>query len=189
VTAPDGLFLCGPTARPARTVYPVGVEVRRAARISDCGQYRYALLRRWSDGHVATFIMLNPSTADAKQDDPTIRRCVGFARAWGCGAVNVVNLYAWRATNPRELRTVADPVGPENDEHLTRHAMYAAINGWPLVAAWGANGEPSRVAAVLALPGMAALTALGTTRAGHPRHPLYLPATARPVPWPPERTA
>lgn len=160
--------------------------VRKAAEISDDGLYRYALLRRWADdGPVATFVMLNPSTADAKVDDPTIRRCIGFAKAWGMSALHVVNLYAWRATDPKALRIAPDPVGPENNRHLTSHAQEAARFGWPLVAAWGVNAAPIRVWEVLALPGMSALSALGVTREGHPRHPLYLPTNATLAPWPP----
>lgn len=82
------------------------------------GDYRYRLGRAWAGGPTCTFIMLNPSTADADQDDPTIRRCVGFAKALGCGALEVVNLYAYRATNPRDLLRQDERVGPENDYWL-----------------------------------------------------------------------
>lgn len=153
------------------------------ALISDDGWYRYWLTRRWNTGSVATFVMLNPSTADASLDDPTIRRCIGFAKAWGCGALSVVNLYAFRSTDPKGLWIAEDPVGPDNDDHLSAAALGAAISGWPLVAAWGANAKPDRVSHVLALPGMDALTALGTTKDGAPRHPLYLRADAVRMPW------
>lgn len=167
------------------SVYPPGAPVGRAARISPGGQYRYALSRRWhANSPIATFVMLNPSTADADVDDPTIRRCVGFARALGCGGLVVVNLYALRATNPRDLRRADDPVGPSNDTYLARHAQAAAGAGAPLIAAWGTHAQLARVDAVLALPGMGLLQALGVTLAGHPRHPLYLPATAQLRPWP-----
>lgn len=165
-------------------VYPPDAEIRSHAAISPDGQYRYVLHRRWGVGPIATFIMLNPSTADGRTDDPTIRRCVGYARRFGCAALTVLNLYAYRATNPRRLRTVADPIGPLNDDHLTRDARIAASAGLPLVAAWGAHADPARVAAVLALPGMGALQALGVTKQGAPRHPLYLPADAQLSPWP-----
>lgn len=151
----------------------------RAAVISDCDRYRYELTRRWADGPVATFVMLNPSTADGDQDDPTIRRCTGYATAWGCGGLHVVNLYALRATSPADLWAADDPVGPENDAWL----MCAAITGGPLVAAWGAHARPDRIAAVLELPGFHSLEALATTKAGQPRHPLYLPAGLTPQPW------
>jgi hypothetical protein len=159
----------------------------RGALISDDGLYRYVLGRRWArDGQIATFVMLNPSTADATEDDPTIRRCVGFAKSWGMAALHVVNLYALRSTDPKGLWRVADPVGPENDRHLTSHARAACTNSSPLIAAWGANAKPDRVAQVLALPGMVALEALGVTKDGAPRHPLYLRADSERVPyrWP-----
>lgn len=160
-------------------------EMYRAATISADQLYRYDLVRRWADeGPVATFVMLNPSTADAEVDDKTILRCIGFARAWYCAAVRVLNLYAWRDTDPRVLWTVPDPVGPENDAHLTRAAERAQARRWPLVAAWGVNAKPDRVAAVLALPGMAALQCLGVTKDGAPRHPLYVKGTAELRPWP-----
>ena len=156
------------------------------ADFSADGVYRYHLTRRWDlDGEaVATFVMLNPSTADADLDDPTIRRCIGFARAWGMAALRVLNLYAYRSTDPRELRHVPDPVGPDNDDFLRRNAQAAATFGWPLIAAWGAGAEPQRVTHVLSLPGMTRLRSLGTTKSGAPRHPLYLPAAALPEPWP-----
>lgn len=167
-------------------LFDVPAGTYRAATISSDRLYRYSLVRRWADeGPVATFVMLNPSTADAEVDDNTIRRCVGFARSWGCCAVHVVNLYAFRSTDPRGLWSCADPVGPENDAVLQRHAERAQTRQWPLIAAWGANARPDRVAAVLALPGMDVLQALGVTKSGAPRHPLYLPTSAVPSPWPP----
>jgi hypothetical protein len=169
-------------------VYPADVEVRRSARISDCGLYRYSLVRRWelNSKPPAQFVMLNPSTADADLDDPTIRRCVGFARALGCGGIIVVNLYGFRATKPADLWRAADPVGPDADDFLRVVARRSVSEGAPLIAAWGANAKPERVREaheVIASAG-AHLTALGVTKGGAPRHPLYLPATAAPTPWP-----
>lgn len=160
-------------------------HVHREAQLSGCGRYRYSLLRRWADsGGIVTFVMLNPSTADATQDDPTLRRVMGFARAWNLAGVRVVNLYALRSKDPRDLWTSADPVGPDNDEHLTLAATAAVEMGAPLVAAWGSNARPDRIRRVLTLPAMSVgLTCLETTRAGQPRHPLYLPAALRPRPW------
>ncbi|MEU8272630.1 DUF1643 domain-containing protein [Sphaerisporangium sp. NPDC049002] len=155
----------------------------RAAVLSSDGCYRYHLARRWAEGAAVTFVMLNPSTADHHVDDPTIRRCVGFARAWGYGGLAVVNLFAWRATRPVDLGAAGDPVGPDNDEHLVAAARDAVTAGAPLVAAWGAHAPAWRVEQVLALPGMRGLTALALTQAGHPRHPLYLRATLKPQPW------
>lgn len=164
-------------------------DVRGSAILSDCERYRYLLCREWDASlPTAVFVMLNPSTADALKDDPTIRRLAGkngFARSWGCGAVMVVNLYAWRSKDPRDLWTVNDPVGKENDAHLYAAAALAAEEGGPIVAAWGRNAKPDRVAAVLALPGMDRLSALAVTTAGQPKHPLYLKADLRPQPWTP----
>lgn len=165
-------------------LFDIDPPMRRGAVISDCGRYRYRLGRTWDDALPgATFIMLNPSTADASVDDPTIRRCIGYARTWGCGALTVVNLYAWRATDPRELWKTADPVGPENDAHLIAAAKSATASFGPLVAAWGAHADPWRIGDVLALPGMDRLGALALTKDGQPRHPLYLKADLTPQPW------
>lgn len=151
----------------------------REAWISPCGHYRYRLSRTWPDdllGHydgTALFVMLNPSTADALQDDPTIRRCIGFARSWGKARLLVGNLFAFRATDPRQLDSAADPIGPENDEHLAAMATEADV----IVAAWGADKQVAsrgrQVAEILF--GNFYVQCLGKTAAGHPRHPLYLP--------------
>lgn len=160
-----------------------GAETTSDALVSGDGRYRYWLTRTWGTGPYATFVMLNPSTADAAVDDPTIRRCVGFAKSWGCAGLNVVNLYALRSTDPKGLWLAEDPVGPECDRYLASFAATAAHFGTPLIAAWGANAKPERVAHVLRLNGMQALTALGVTKDGAPRHPLYLRSDAQPEPW------
>ena len=118
------------------------------AILSPCGRYRYRLERDLgaltaTRGAVA-FIMLNPSTADATTDDPTIRRCIGYARAWGYARLIVGNAYAWRSTDPAGLWTAGPgPVGPDNDQHLEQIARDAE----PVVCAWGANIKPDRAAA------------------------------------------
>lgn len=156
--------------------------VRSSAVISDCGQYRYRLRRTW-DASIQTlgFVMLNPSTADAETDDPTIRRCMGFARDLGFGGISVANLYAYRATKPADLWRASDPVGPLNDATLT--ALFESPAVGMVVAAWGSNARADRVAQVAALPRAATLHALGLTKDGAPRHPLYMPKTATPLPW------
>jgi hypothetical protein len=83
--------------------------------------------------------MLNPSTADASQDDPTIRRCIGFARQWGCGRLVVLNLFAFRATDPADLKRAADPVGPENRAWFDRTLVDDLVGG-PVVCGWGVHG-------------------------------------------------
>ena len=165
--------------------YPVSVVVEGdgAAVFSRCGRYRYSLTRAWGTAPPATFVMLNPSTADATKDDPTIRRCRGFARDWGCGGLVVVNLYAYRATKPADMLAAADPVGPLNDVTLRAAAEEAWIRNAPLVVAWGANARPERAAAASGLIGQFGPDALGVTKAGQPRHPLYLPAAAPRTPW------
>jgi hypothetical protein len=147
--------------------------------MSEDGLYRYTLLRRWGDGHPLVWIMLNPSTADHAQDDPTIRRVIRFTRDAGHAAALVVNLYAIRATDPAAMLAHPHRVGPENDEVLG----WARQEG-PMVAAWGTRAEPKRVARVLAGPlDHAPLWALGTTKHGHPKHPLYVPASTPLASW------
>jgi hypothetical protein len=153
--------------------------VENYARISDDGAYRYVLGRRWEAGPLVRYVMLNPSTADAHIDDPTSRRCIGFAQSWGYAGIQVLNLYAYRATNPADLWRTADPIGPENDAYLRWAAN--APDGGPLIAAWGANARPDRVGAVLQLLASAHVQCLGVTKTGQPRHPLYLPGTATPT--------
>lgn len=157
--------------------------VDKDAAISADGKYRWWLTREWWGNAKATFVMLNPSTAGPSLDDPTIRRCIGFAKTWGLGGIRVVNLYALRSTDPKGLWLADDPVGPENDKHLIDAALAAQVTDSPLIAAWGANARPDRVAHVLALPFFDRLTALGVTKDGAPRHPLYLRADATLTPW------
>lgn len=149
-----------------------------AAVLSGCGRYRYLLTRRWADDPAVTFVMLNPSTADATTDDPTIRRCIGFAKSWGYGSLNVVNLFAFRATDPRDLLAATDPVGPRNDAFLHDYLPVS-------VAAWGAHKlAVARARQVMqAFAGRPLLWCLGVTKDGHPRHPLYVRADAPLIPW------
>lgn len=151
----------------------------RTTILSPCRTYRYTLWRDCGgmvgDGY-AMFIGLNPSTADEVADDPTIRRCVAFAKSWGYGALCMTNLFAFRATAPGDMKSTADPVGPDNDQHLLRVARDAGV----IVAAWGVNGtHQGRDAAVRAL--VPNLHCLKLTSAGHPGHPLYLRSTLMPI--------
>ncbi len=150
-----------------------GEEMHREAHISECGRYRYSLTRVWDEdiARCCTFIMLNPSTADDEQDDPTIRRCINFAKRLGCGSLDVLNLFAWRATNPSELLVADDPIGPECDWCLSQPC------GHVVIAAWGAHGNlRGRDQQVLELLKHETLWCLGTTFHGQPRHPLYVRA-------------
>lgn len=151
------------------------------AEISEDGLYRYMLGRRWDHSlPECVFIMLNPSTADASQDDPTIRRCISFAKSFGCGSLLVGNLYAFRATYPRDLFRSDEPTGGErNDAALIKLLARSSVT----VAGWGYRAKAKRVAEVLRLPGADQLTALATTKYGAPRHPLFLPGTASPTAW------
>jgi hypothetical protein len=141
-------------------------------------RYRYRLWRRWDAARpVVAFVMLNPSTADAVRNDPTVRRCIGFARSWGFGGLEVVNLFAYRATDPRVLRRATDPVGPANRRHLAAAIVRAGL----VIAAWGADPtarDAPTQGRVLSQP---ELRCLGVTRSGAPRHPLYVRATVRPI--------
>lgn len=154
-------------------------HVEKSAILSCCGKYRYTLWRTWNPQRPYLLVVgLNPSTADATLDDPTIRRCVGFAKAWGYGGLCMVNLFAWRATDPKIMMLQADPVGPENDIWLTQHAVGAGM----ILAAWGVrgahNGRDKQVLAALREHGP--VYCLGVTQCGQPRHPLFIKADTRP---------
>lgn len=148
------------------------------AVISPCGTYRYRLERTWdADEPKVAFIMLNPSTADAEKDDPTIRRCIGFAKSWGFGGLIVGNLFALRATDPRELYSYSDPIGPDNNAHLRAIGMCAE----QIVCAWGAHGSlHDRASGVAAMLDAYNLSALTITKKGQPGHPLYVSAEIQP---------
>jgi hypothetical protein len=172
-------------------VMPISAVQRlgRSAVISEDGTYRYQLYRMIGGlgGTVATFIMLNPSTADAVVDDPTIRKCLGFSLRWGCAELQVVNLFAFRATDPADLRRSGDPVGPKNRDWIRRSVEEACkqIIPGPVVCAWGRHGTyMGRDEIVMGwIEDLCAPMCLGLTRDGHPRHPLYVSYAARLVPF------
>ena len=147
--------------------------------------FRYALWRRWGPGPVIVFLMLNPSTADGLEDDPTIRRCIGFAKSLGGGALVVVNLYAFRSTEPDALLAdTAAKVGPRNDAFILRAAAMA-VNDGMVICAWGAHkaaAQRAKQVTDLLREGGVELTRLRMTKSGQPSHPLYLPANLRPIP-------
>lgn len=150
------------------------------AVFSDCGTYRYRLTRRWGPEPTLLFIMLNPSTADAQRNDPTIARCEKRARVLGFGGVDIANLFAFRATDPSDLKSAAAPEGPQNQGVLATASAEAGM----VLAAWGVHGthlgQDQKVLSALAPTD---LHVLGLTRHGHPRHPLYVSYSARPVLW------
>lgn len=157
--------------------------LQSGAEISECGRYRYRLHRQLQPAFDRTclFAMLNPSTADGLEDDNTIRRCIRFARDWGYDRLVVVNLFAWRATDPSELGRVDDPIGPENDDWLAREARAAQL----IVCAWGKPGELHQRAATVIDTVLAGHTlhALKLNADGSPRHPLYVRSSTQPTVW------
>lgn len=165
------------------------VLAESSADFSRCRRYRYALRRTFGAAGTVMFVGLNPSTADETQDDPTIRRCIGFAKRWGYGRLIVANLYAWRATDPRELRAARRPVGEVRPDGLNLNDWWLstlASEADYVVAAWGASpgpvrGRPERVVDLLSNCG--SLYALELTKHRCPKHPLYTKATAEPVPY------
>jgi hypothetical protein len=146
-------------------------------------RYRFSLERRTGfNQRRCLFIMLNPSTADEETDDPTIRRCMGFARDWGYGWLDVANLFPFRATSPKAMKAAypdPDEVTLENGRALGAAAREAGL----IVAAWGNHGAfAGRSASVLKVLGMFdPIYCLGMTKAGQPKHPLYLPKDTKPV--------
>lgn len=157
----------------------------RGAIISDCGLYRYRLHRRvTASDRIALFIMLNPSTADAEQDDATIRRCKGFTFALGCGVLQVVNLFAFRTKSPKELKAAAEPQGPLNNMHIGEAAAETVAGGGFIICAWGVHGghlDRDRAVVGGLLSNGNQLYSLDETADGFPRHPLYLPSACRPL--------
>jgi hypothetical protein len=160
-----------------------------SAKISQCGRYRWVLTRRVTGritSHkikpgVLLWVMLNPSTADAEVDDATIRKITGFARSWGYREFVVVNLYAYRATDPSELRDVRDPVGAENDAWIYAASVRASM----VILGWGNEADPARAKAVVDIltTDNPVLYCLGVNKNGSPKHPLYLKGTSVPEIW------
>jgi hypothetical protein len=157
-----------------------------SAVFSDDRTYRYSLTRStgFPNELAVNFVGLNPSTADETRDDPTIRRCVGFARRWGYGVLVMTNLFAYRATRPIDLYSAAkngDVIGPENDPYLCAEAARAGlvILAWGAGGAWGGRGRKVRAMLREATAGRG-IWALSLTLDGEPRHPLYLPRELRP---------
>ena len=153
----------------------------RTASLSRDRRHRYRLTRRWTDGQSIAWIMLNPSSADALHDDPTLRRCIAFSHAWGYAALTVVNLYTLRTAHPAELARATNPNRTRSNTHLR-----AAIReSDATIAAWG-NLPASLAHATLRANFVGTLLpanalCLGLTQRGHPRHPLYVPGHTEPV--------
>lgn len=164
-------------------------RVHSVAVYSDCRRYRYRLTRRW-DTHfdrvsLVAFIGLNPSTATEVDNDPTVARCIQYAKDWGFGAMTMLNAFAFRATDPRNMKCVDDPVGPDNDMHLIDVAAAADR----VVACWGTHATHlNREDHLLKMfyKHAVRLSCLKLTKEGHPNHPLYLRKDLHPIPFRPE---
>lgn len=148
---------------------------------SDCEAYRYSLTRVWDENAPRVFfIMLNPSTATEVQNDPTVERCERRARSLGCGGFRVANIFAWRDTDPRKMRAALDPIGPENDATILEGCDWADT----IVCAWGTHGAHlNRGPEVVEKLKNRSLFHLGLSKAGHPKHPLYISYTVQPTSW------
>jgi len=150
------------------------------ARFSACRRWRYLLWRCWDASKpVANFLMLNPSTADEVQLDPSCTRARNYAERWGYGAVIITNIFAWRSTDPAQLRVVQNPVGRGNDRAILEAAKAAKL----VVCAWGNHGEHlgrANTIVDLLAKNRIRLHALRVNGGGHPAHPLYLPGTLAP---------
>ena len=144
------------------------------------GDYRYLLWRRWSTSRrICNFVMLNPSTADETENDPTIRRCMAFAKSWGYGVLVVTNLFAHRATEPKDMLAASDPVGPENGSIVDEVMDYATHNDGLIVAAWGNKGSHMDQAEWFkgrAEMMDAPVRCFEISKKGQPKHPLYQPS-------------
>jgi hypothetical protein len=150
--------------------------MERADHILKDKLYRYWLFRCWNmDKPIIVWIMLNPSTADHKKDDPTITRCINFSKSWGYGGMIVVNLFAFRATNPKELKKCEDPVGPDNNYYIKNIIQMCDVS----VAAWGNDGTyMNRDKEIKTM--FPDLLCLKKTVSGNPYHPLYLKSDLKP---------
>lgn len=162
--------------------------MKKTAIISDCGKYRYSLDRIWEPKLLPmVFIMLNPSTADATEDDPTIRRCIGFAERENRGSIFIGNLFAYRATNPLQLYQVSDPVGHYNYNTVKKLLLLGKSCNQPVVCAWGSQNiasDEARKLFELSADLDVKLTCLGKNKSGSPKHPLYLKSDQAFEPYP-----
>lgn len=152
-------------------------RIGKSAVFSHDRRYRYELWRQWEGRGFCCFIGLNPSTADENTDDPTIRRCIGFARQWGYGGLCMLNLFAFRATDPELMKREPEPIGVSNNATLARICSEASV----VVAAWGVHGAHMG-RGLEVMRGILNLHCLGLTKDGFPKHPLYLPKDAKPHP-------
>lgn len=160
--------------------WPIPEGVEGGAVFSEDGDYRYLLSRAWARGSgFVAFIGLNPSTAEAEYDDPTVRKCCHWAREWGFGGMYMLNLYAYRATDPAMMRAAADPIGPKNDGWIARTVRTSVI----AVCAWGSSVKEERWRPIAESVPPDKRYCLGRTKYGHPKHPLYLANATQRESW------
>lgn len=159
-------------------------DTLKGATFSECKRFRFTLTRRWSGDSVLAVIGLNPSTADETQDDPTIRRICNFAWSSGYGGLTMLNLWAFRSTDPKALTGIEC----ENERHNMLVIADAVASHGRTIAAWGANKHAGPRAAAMLAAIKPTLYCWGTTKDGSPRHPLYLPNTATMRLWSVEGT-
>ncbi len=151
--------------------------MRNTAILSECRKYRFALWRTWDDSKpYVMFVGLNPSTADENTDDPTLTRCINYAKSWGFGGVCMANLFAYRATEPKDMKAAKNPIGYDNNEWLKKLSKEAGL----VVAAWGNDGSyQGRSEQVKQL--LPNIHCLKINKSGEPAHPLYQKSNLKPV--------
>lgn len=149
------------------------------AQFSPCRIWRYQLKRQWREGNrFVSFIGLNPSTADETKSDPTVTHCINYAREWECDGMFMLNIFAFRATDPKVMKKHPSPIGDDNDAWLKKTVKESGI----VIACWGNHGSfMDRGRAVVSM--IPDLKCLKLTKAGHPSHPLYLKKSLKPVPF------
>ncbi len=170
----DSCIMSDRVSKCARFNTDVGeIQMKSTAEFSECRKYRYVLRRTWNAKlPLVMFIGLNPSTADEFRDDPTVRRCIGFAKSWGYGGLVLTNLFGFRSTQPSNLREASDPIGPDNDRWIDHWRIRVQC----IVAAWGVHGDFCNRHQLM-LSRIDSAFCLGLTSRGFPRHPLYLAST------------
>jgi hypothetical protein len=159
-------------------------NIQGDAIFSEDRRYRYALSRTWNKNLPAVmFVGLNPSTADETVNDPTVRRCINFAERWGYGKLYMMNLFAFRATDPLEIKSADAPIGPLNDHYLDLAWVRSGLH----IAAWGVHGDHGGRERDFAMKtrkfAPVSLKCLKVTKDGHPSHPLYIKGDTLPIPW------
>ena len=154
-------------------------QMSKGALFSSCRTWRYTLWRVWDKSKpICMFVGLNPSTADETNNDPTVTRCINYAKLWGFGALCMMNIFSFRATDPKDLKKAADPIGPDNLRWLRDIGGRAGM----IVAAWGAHGKHlNQGIQILNMFGGLKLFCLGKTKDGSPRHPLYMKSDTTPI--------